>query len=97
VQKLNERGGFFTKTEELLEQEFDSNKKLNRTLAPEHRLPENMVEYVERLVIENIRNIKFLEKENIPEDLKSHRLKYLQEQQETLLDRLNKLKAEDED
>jgi hypothetical protein len=88
---------FFTKTEELLEQEFDSNKKLNRTLAPEHRLPENMVEYVERLVIENIRNIKFLEKENIPEDLKSHRLKYLQEQQETLLDRLTKLKAEDED
>ena len=88
---------FFTKTEELLEQEFEANKKLNSTLAPEHRLPENMIEYVERLVIENIRNIKFLEKENIPEDLKSHRLKYLQEQQETLLDRLNKLKAEDED
>ena len=59
-------------------------------------MPENMVEYVERLVIENIRNIKFLEKENIPVDLKSHRLKYLQEQQETLLDRLSKLKAEEE-
>ena len=88
---------FFTKTEELLEQEFEENKKLNSTLAPDHRLPENMIEYVERLVIENIRNIKFLEKENIPEDLKSHRLKYLQEQQESLLDRLNKLKAEDED
>ncbi len=87
---------FFTKTEELLEQEFDSNKKLNRTLAPEHRLPENMVEYVERLVIENIRNIKFLEKENIPEDLKSHRLKYLQEQQVILLDQLSSLKTEDD-
>ena len=85
---------FFTKTEELLEQEFEANKKLNRTLAPEHRLPEDMVEYVEKLIIENIRNIKFLEKENIPEDLKSYRLKYLQEQQETLLDRLSELKAE---
>ena len=88
---------FFTKTEELLEKEFDSNKKLNKTLAPEHRLPENMVEYVERLVIENIRNLKFLEKENIPEDLKSHRLEYLQNQQQSLLDQLSKLKAGDED
>jgi hypothetical protein len=88
---------FFTKTDELLEQEFDTNKELNRTLAPEHRLPENMVEYVERLVIENIRNLKFLEKENIPEDLKSHRLEYLQNQQQSLLDQLSKLKAGDED
>lgn len=94
---MNESGGFFTKTDELLEKEFESNKKHNRTLAPEHSLPENMVEYVERLVIENIRNLKFLEKENIPEGLKSHRLEYLQNQQEKLLDQLSKLKAEDED
>lgn len=87
----------FTKTEESLEHEFESNKKLNKTLAPEHRLPENMVEYVEKLIIENIRNIKFLEKENIPEELKSFRLKYLQEQQTTLLDQLSELKAEDAD
>ena len=86
---------FFTKTEELLEQEFESNKKLNRTLAQEHKLPENMVEYVEKLIIENIRNIKFLEKENIPEDLKSHRLEYLQKQQEILLNQLSELKIED--
>ena len=94
---MNESGGYFTKTEELLEQEFESNKQLNRTLAEEHRLPENMVEYIERLVIENIRNLKFLQKENIPEDLKSYRLKYLQEQQQTLLDQLSELKADNED
>lgn len=88
---------FFTKTEELLEKEFESNTKLNRTLAPEHRLPENLIEYVERLIIENIRNLKFVEKENIPEDIKSHRLEYLQNQQQLLLDQLSKLKAEDED
>lgn len=88
---------FFTKTEELLEQEFESNKKLNKTLDPEHRLPENMVEYVEKLIIENIRNLKNLEKENIPQDLKSYRSEYLQEQQKILLDQLSNLKAEDED
>jgi hypothetical protein len=88
---------FFTKTEELLEQEFEANRKLNKTLAHEHRLPENMVEYIEKLIIENIRNIKFLEKENIPEDLKSYRLRYLQEQQEMMLDQLSNLKAEDDD
>lgn len=87
---------FFTKTEELLEKEFESNKKLNRTLAPEHRLPENLVEYVERLIIENIRNLKFVEKENIPEAIKSHRLEYLQNQQQLLLDRLSKLQAGDD-
>lgn len=55
-----------------------------------------MVDYVEKLIIENIRNIKFAEKENIPEDLKSYRLKYLQEQQESLLDQLSTLKSEAE-
>ncbi len=94
---MNENEGVFTKTEELLEKEFESNRKLNKTLAPEHRLAENKVEYIEKLIIENIRNLKFLKKENIPEDLKSHRLKYLQNQQQILLDQLSKLKAEDED
>ena len=39
--------------------------------------------------------LKFLEKENIPADIKSVRLQYLENQQQTLLDRLDKLKAED--
>jgi hypothetical protein len=85
----------YIKTEEDLENEFQSNKELNKTLLPEHQLPENMTEYVEKLIIENIRSIKFLEKENIPVDIKSVRLQYLEIQQQTLLDRLDKLKAED--
>jgi hypothetical protein len=84
----------YIKTEEDLENEFQSNKELNKTLLPEHQLPENMTEYVEKLIIENIRSIKFLEKENIPVDIKSVRLQYLEMQQQTLLDRLDKLKSE---
>ena len=84
-----------TKTEEELEAEFDANKKLNETLSPEHKLPENMIEYVERLIIENIRALKSVAKENIPEEIKTHRSKFLQNQQQTLLDRLDKLKTED--
>ena len=82
----------YIKTEEELENEFHSNKELNKTLPPEHQLPENMTQYFEKLIIENIRSIKFLEKENIPEDIKSVRLNYLENQQQTFLDRLNELK-----
>lgn len=87
---------FFTKPEELLEKDFEANKKLNKSNAPEHKLPENLVEYVERLIIENIRNQKNVEKENIPGDLKAHRLEYLQNQQQALLDKLSRLKKEEE-
>lgn len=86
---------FYTKTEEDLEREFESNKEINKTLPAESKLPESMVEFVEKLIIENIRSIKFLEKENIPEDIKTGRLYYLENQQQTLLDRLDELKAED--
>ena len=57
-------------------------------------IPENTAEYVEKLLIENIRNIKFAEKENIPADIKSARLQYLEKQQQALLDRLDELKDE---
>lgn len=86
----------YVKTEEDLENEFQLNKELNKTLVPEHQLPENMTEYVEKLIIENIRSIKFLEKENLPSDIKLVRLQYLEIQQQSLLDRLDKLKAEDD-
>jgi hypothetical protein len=85
----------YVKTEEDLENEFQLNKELNKTLLPEHQLPENMIEYVEKLIIENIRSIKFLEKENLPSDIKLVRLQYLELQQQSLLDRLDQLKAED--
>jgi len=85
----------YVKTEEDLENEFQLNKELNKTLLPEHQLPENIIGYIEKLIIENIRSIKFSEKENIPADIKSVRLQYLEKQQQTLLDRLDKLKAED--
>ncbi|MDQ3131599.1 MAG: hypothetical protein M3Q99_12670 [Acidobacteriota bacterium] len=86
----------YVKTEEDLENEFQSNKELNKTLLSEHQLPENMTEYIEKLIIENIRSIKFLEKENIPADIRSVRLQYLEKQQQTLLDRLDKLKVGDD-
>jgi hypothetical protein len=54
-----------------------------------------MAQYVEKLIIENIRSIKFLEKENIPEDIKSVRLEYLEKQQQTFLDKLDELKVKD--
>lgn len=82
----------YAKTPEELENEFQANRVLNKTLSPEQQLPENMIEYVEKLIIENIRSIKFLEKENIPADIKAARLNYLENQQQTLLDRLDKLK-----
>jgi hypothetical protein len=56
-------------------------------------LPENMIEYIEHLLIENIRNIKFLEKENIPAEIKSYRLQYLENHQQMLLDHLDELKT----
>lgn len=86
---------FYTKTEEDLEREFESNKEINKTLPSENKLPESMIEFVEKLIIENIRSIKFLEKENIPENIKTIRLHHLENQQQMLLDRLDKLKTED--
>ena len=84
---------FYTKSEEDLEREFESNKEINKTLQTQNKLPESMIEYVEKLIIENIRSIKFLEKENIPEAIKTGRLQYLENQQQGLLDRLDELKA----
>lgn len=84
----------YVKSDEDLEIEFQSNRELNKTLSSEHQLPENMIEYIEKLIIENIRSIKFLEKENIPADIKTVRLQYLENQQQTLLDRLDELKDE---
>ena len=93
---------FYAKNEEDLEQEFELNKKNNAksnsgSESESRRLPENMIEYFEHLIIENIRNIKFLEKENIPAEIKSHRLKYLENQQQLLLDRLDELKSPSSD
>jgi hypothetical protein len=51
------------------------------------------VEDVEKLIIENIRSIKYSEKENIPEDIKNIRRLYLENQQQLLLDRLDNLKS----
>lgn len=88
---------FYTKTEEDLEQEFELNKKINEKStsvsdSESRKLPENMIEYFEHLIIENIRSIKSLEKENIPAEIKSHRLRYLENHQQLLLDRLDELK-----
>ena len=65
----------------------------DKKLSPENEVPENTPEYVEKLLIENIRNIKFAEKENIPAEIKAARLKYLEQQQQILLDRLDELKS----
>jgi len=98
-QSLSEKYGikFYIKTDEDLEIEFESNKKNNKTLPPEYRLPESMVEYAESLIVENIRSIKSVQKENIPEYIKSERLKYLQKHQELLLEWLNNLKTEEDE
>lgn len=94
----NDGAKFYTKTAEDLELEFEANKKINAepNIDPEaetRRQPENMIEYFEQLIIENIRSIKFLEKENIPADIKSHRLQYLENHQQMLLDYLDELKT----
>jgi hypothetical protein len=89
----NEGIKIYTKTEEELKQEFEVNKGINKTLSSDEKLPENMIEYVEKLIIENIRSIKYAEKENIPEDIKNVRLQHLEKQQQLLLDRLDDLKA----
>ena len=83
----------YTKTEEDLKQEFEVNKGINKTLSGGEKLPENMIEYVEKLIIENIRSIKYAEKENIPEDIKNVRLQHLEKQQQLLLDQLDDLKT----
>ncbi len=67
-------------------------KEPDNPLLPENEIPENTPEYVEKLIIENIRSIKYAEKENIPADIKSARLQYLEKQQQLLLDRLDQLK-----
>ena len=92
---LSEKYGikFYIKTDEDLEIEFESNKKTNQTLEPEYRLPESILEYAERLIIENSRSIKLIEKENIPDFIKFERLKYLQKHEQLLLDWLNNLKS----
>ncbi len=90
---LSEKYGikFYIKTDEDLEIEFESNKKTNKTLAPEYRLPETIIEYAEKLIVENTRSIKLIQKENIPDYVKAERLKYLQKHQELLLEWLNNL------
>ena len=84
---------FYIKTDEDLEIEFESNKKINATLEPQYRLPESIVEYAEKLIIENIRSIKLIQKENIPDFIKSERLKYLEKHQQLLLEWLDDLKT----
>jgi len=84
---------FYIKTDEDLEIEFESNKKINKTLASQDRLPESLIEYAERLIIENIRSIKLIQKENIPDYIKSERLKYLEKHQELLLGWLDNLSS----
>lgn len=91
---LSEKYGikFYIKTDEDLEIEFESNKKVNKTLEPQYRLPESIIEYAEKLIIENIRSIKLIQKENIPDFIKSERLKYLEKHQQLLLEWLDDLK-----
>lgn len=85
---------FYIKTDEELEIEFQSNKEINKTLPLEYRLPESMIEYTEKLIIENNRSIERIQKENIPENIKSERLKYLQKHKHLLLEWLENLKGE---
>lgn len=96
---LSEKYGikFYIKTDEDLELEFESNKKNNKTLPPEYKLPESMIEYADKLIIENSRSIKFIQKENIPDYIKSERLEYLQKHQQLLLEWLDNLKTEQRD
>ncbi len=88
---MSNRIKFYTKSDEDLESEFTLNKELNKLLPAEDRHPENITEYVEKLLIENIRSIKFLEIENIPSHIKSERLHYLENIQHMLLDWLDRL------
>ncbi len=92
---LSEQYGikFYIKTDAELEVEFQSNKELNKNLAPEYKLPESIVEYAERLIAENKRSIELVAKENIPDFIKSERLKYLQKHDELLTEWLDKLKS----
>ncbi len=46
---------------------------------------------LEKLIVENTRSIKLVQKENIPDYVKAERLKYLQKHQESLLAWLNNL------
>jgi hypothetical protein len=85
---------FYIKTDEELEAEFETNKKNNKTLPVQYRLPESMIEYAEKLIVENNLSIKFIQKEKIPDDLKTERLKYLQKHQELLLEWFENLKKE---
>ncbi len=98
-QSLTKKHGvkFYTKTDEDLEIEFESNKKINKSLAPEHKLPESITEYAGKLIIENIRTIKLIQIENIPDDIKSERLKYLEKHQQLLLEWLDNLESNDSD
>ena len=84
---------FYIKTDAELELEFQSNKKLNENLAPEFKLPETIVEYAERLIVENRRSIESIAKENIPDFIKTERLKYLQKHEQLLTEWLNTLKS----
>ena len=83
---------FHIRTDDELETEFLSNKEFNRTLESQHKLPESILEYAEKLVIENSQTIKSIERENIPDFIKLERLKYLQKQGQLLSDWLEKLK-----
>lgn len=85
---------FYIKTDEELEIEFQSNKEINKTLPPEFKLPESMLEYAQKLIIENNRSLEFIQKENIPENIKSERLKYLQKHKQLLSEWLENLRNE---
>ncbi len=91
---LSEQYGikFYIKTDAELELELQSNKELNKNLAPEYRLPESIVEYAERLIVENKRSIESIAKENIPDFIKVERLKYLQKHEQMLVEWLDNLK-----
>jgi hypothetical protein len=81
----------YTKSDEELENQFLLNKEFNKKLEPEHHYPENMIEFIEKLIIENIRTIKNLENENIPSEIKVMRMQHLEKVQQKLLDRLDEL------
>jgi hypothetical protein len=88
---------FYIKTDEELEIEFETNRKNNKTVPAQYRLPESMIEYAEKLIVENNLSIKFIQKEKIPDNLKTERLKYLQKHQELLLEWFENLKKESND
>lgn len=92
---LSERYGikFYLKTDEELEIEFQYNRNLNKSLELQYRLPESLVEYAVQLISENSRSIEFIQKENIPDFIKSERLKYLQKHEQLLLEWLKDLET----